>query len=297
MKYKKIYATPTVLLKLMQARGLDCSDVDDAESLLKSIGYYRLTGYLFPFLENPKSDHLFKKESSIGKVKKIYEFDRELRLWVFDQIERIEIAVRSAVINTTCAETNDVFWLSNKLHFASMDKFQKTKSLIDNELLNSREDFILHFKNTYEDSYPPSWMIGEIIPLGVLTRIYENIADYKVKKKVAGYFGLSIPVFASWMTIVTLTRNICCHHARLWNRTLSLRALTMKRFSYPWVSLNVQQGRLFFTLCIVKHFSDVINPQNSLKSELLDLLEKYPMIDIRAMGFPDDWQSEDLWQL
>lgn len=44
----------------MEGRGLDCSDVSDAEALLKSIGYYRLSGYLYPFLKIPKEEHLFK---------------------------------------------------------------------------------------------------------------------------------------------------------------------------------------------------------------------------------------------
>ena len=139
-------------------------------------------------------------------------------------------------------------------------------------------------------------MVAEIIPLGVLTRIYENIANNRFRKKIAQYFGLNIPVFTSWMTIVTLTRNTCCHHARLWNRFLSLRALTMTRPSTPWISNNVQQGRVFFTLCILKHFVDIIRQQNTFKHDLMALLEKYPMVDTCAMGFPVSWQNEPLWR-
>ncbi len=195
-----------------------------------------------------------------------------------------------------CSETNDVFWMTNSAHFANSVKFGKTLALIDKELQTSREDFIAHFKQTYEDAYPPSWMIAEIIPFGVLTRVYENIASNRTRKKIAQYFGLNIPVFTSWMTIVTLTRNTCCHHARLWNRYLSLRALTMTHPSTPWVSNNVQQGRVFFTLCILKHFVDIIRPQNTFKQDLVSLLASYPMVDIHAMGFPVNWQEETLWR-
>ena len=186
--------------------------------------------------------------------------------------------------------------MTNPAHFANSTKFAKTLALIDKELQSSREDFITHFKQIYEDAYPPSWMVAEIIPLGVLTRIYENIANNRFRKKIAQYFGLNIPVFTSWMTIVTLTRNTCCHHARLWNRFLSLRALTMTRPSTPWISNNVQQGRVFFTLCILKHFVDIIRQQNTFKHDLMALLEKYPMVDTCAMGFPVSWQNEPLWR-
>lgn len=163
-------------------------------------------------------------------------------------------------------------------------------------LQNSREDFITHFKNAYEDEYPPSWMLAEIIPLGVLTRVYENIASNQIRKKIAKHFCLSVPVFMSWMTIITLPRNSCCHHGRLWNRFLSLRALTMTRPLTPWVSPEVKQGRIFFTLCILKHFIDIIHPQNEFKKDLIELLSAYPMVYTRAMGFPQDGEQEELWR-
>lgn len=295
MRYTKHYSSPTELLAILQDRGLDCSDIDDAESVLRSVGYYRLSGYLYPFLKVPKSEHRYKSGSTLGSAISLYEFDREFRQLVFDQIERIEVAVRSTITNIVCAETDDVFWMTNPSRFARADKFCKTLALIDKEIQTSREDFIVHFKQSYDDPYPPSWMIAEIIPLGTLTRLYENIASNQIRKKVARYFGLTVPVFVSWMTIVTLTRNSCCHHARLWNRSLSLRALTMTRPLRPWVDNNVQQGRVFFTLCILKHFVDIIRPNNTFKQRLVALLSKYPMVDTSAMGFVRDWQSQLLW--
>ena len=295
MRYTKHYSSPTELLAILQDRGLDCSDIDDAESVLRSVGYYRLSGYLYPFLKVPKSEHRYKSGSTLGSAISLYEFDREFRQLVFDQIERIEVAVRSTITNIVCAETDDVFWMTTPSRFAHADKFNKTLTLIDKEIQTSREDFIVHFKQSYDDPYPPSWMIAEIIPLGTLTRLYENIASNQIRKKVARYFGLTVPVFVSWMTIVTLTRNSCCHHARLWNRSLSLRALTMTRPLRPWVDNNVQQGRVFFTLCILKHFVDIIRPNNTFKQRLIALLSKYPMIDMSAMGFVRDWQSQPLW--
>lgn len=283
MRYTKQYSSPAELLAILQDRGLDYSDTKNAENLLKSIGYYRLSGYLYPFLRLPKSAHIYKAGSTLGRAISLYEFDREFRQLVFDQVERIEIAVRSAITNIVCAETNDVFWITNPSHFASFEKFNRTLSLIDKELQTSREDFILHFKQSYEDPYPPSWMLAEVIPLGTLTRVYENIASNQIRKKIAKYFGLSVPVFISWMTIITLTRNSCCHHARLWNRSLSLRALTMTRPMRPWISTEVQQGRVFFTLCILKHFVDIIKP--------------YPMVDTIAMGFIQDWKEQPLWNI
>lgn len=94
-----------------------------------------------------------------------------------------------------------------------------------------------------------------------------------------------------------LTRNSCCHHARLWNRSLSLRALVMTRPLRPWVGDDVRQGRVFFTLCILKHFVDIIRPNNHFKQQLIALLSQYPMVDTSAMGFVKDWQRQPLWKV
>ena len=40
-----------------------------------------------------------------------------------------------------------------------------------------------------------------------------DLTDNTLRKKIAARFGLTVPVFTSWITVVTLTRNACCHHA------------------------------------------------------------------------------------
>ena len=293
-KYNKRYSTPHQLIEILRSRGLEINNSD--EQTLRSIGYYRLSGYFYPYLAIPKSKHQFKPDSTFTKAIQLYNFDRKLRLLIFDQIGRIEIAVRSAIVNITCQQTYNPFWMTDSSFYARSDKFQRTISLIDKELQTSKEDFIEHFTLTYSNSYPPAWMLSEIIPFGVLTRVYENIASNQIKKKIAQYFGLNVPVMASWLTIITLTRNSCCHHSRLWNKKLSLKALLMNRWSYPWISESVQQGRIFFTLCIIKHFLDIVYPQNTLKEDIDKLLKDFPIIDIAAMGFPKEWKNEALWR-
>ena len=120
--------------------------------------------------------------------------------------------------------------------FIDPGKFRKTLSLIENEINHSREDFIHHFKSTYSDVFPPAWMIAEVVPFGVITNIYSNIKNKKIKKRIAQSFGLQIDPFISWVTIITLTRNSCCHHARVWNKQNTIRATLPNRMTRPWIT-------------------------------------------------------------
>lgn len=186
--------------------------------------------------------------------------------------------------------------MTNPVHFANSAKFNSSMQKIQQEYNKSREDFIEHFRNTYDNPFPPSWMLAEILPLGVLTRIYENIKVNQYRKKIAKEFDLNIPVFTSWMTIITVTRNNCCHHARIWNRVFTLRALLLSNYTRPWISSTVQQGRIFYTLCIIKYLMDAIVPNNDMASKLRWLFIEYPNIDLAAMGFPKGWEMEPIWQ-
>ena len=103
-------------------------------------------------------------------------------------------------------------------------------------------------------------------------------------------------MFNSWMTIITVARNNCGHHARVWNRTFALQVLTQRRMTQPWISISVNQRKAYFSLCIIKYFLNIISPNNDMKAKVDALLAAYPSIDITAMGFPRGWESEPLWQ-
>ena len=295
-RYTKTYSSPAQLTALVQSRGLHVEDIARTENYLRHIGYYRFSAYLYPLLATPKENHVFKPGSTFNQALDMYRFDRHLRLLMFNEIEKIEVAVRSAIVNITCRETGNPFWMTDPACFYDAKTFDKTKLLIDAELAKSREDFIEHFRNTYSDPYPPAWMLAEILPLGILTRIYDNIKSNQIRKKIAQEFSLGVPVFNSWMTIITVARNNCGHHARVWNRTFALQVLTQRRMTQPWISISVNQRKAYFSLCIIKYFLNIISPNNDMKAKIDALLSAYPSIDITAMGFPRGWESEPLWQ-
>ena len=52
MRYNKQYSTPQELVSLLKNRGLMINDENLALQSIRSIGYYRLSAYLHPFLSN-----------------------------------------------------------------------------------------------------------------------------------------------------------------------------------------------------------------------------------------------------
>ena len=91
MKYAKPPLTLEQQADQLLPRGM-VGDRDVMIARLRSVSYYRLSGYWFPFRN---ADDSFKPGTSFEAVWNRYVFDRRLRLLVMDAIERIEVAVRS----------------------------------------------------------------------------------------------------------------------------------------------------------------------------------------------------------
>ena len=148
---------------------MEITDEEKAQHYLSHIGYYRLSAYMYPLLSIPKERHLFKRGESFGKVMMLYRFDKKLRLLLFNEIEKIEVAVRCAIVNFGTEMTGNPFWMTDANNFSNPSKFNRSIRLIVDELNHTKEDFINHFKETYTNQYPPSWMLTEILPFGVIT--------------------------------------------------------------------------------------------------------------------------------
>lgn len=293
--FTKPYVSPSNLVKLLKSRGLVINDDLRAESYLKNIGYYRLSAYMHPFLKWPKNYHRFKDNATFDKVLNLYRFDKKLRVLLFNEIEKIEIAFREAVANITAKLSGDIFWICEAQHFRNQAAYAKTFSLIDTEYKKSTEDFIKHFKNKYSNAYAPAWIIAEIIPFGTMIQLYKNLANQRIRKQISMEFFLQPQVLESWMTNLVLTRNACCHHSRIWNKVNLILPADIKHIIQPWITHPTSKDRIYFNICIVKFFLNIISPGNDFKTKLITLFDRFPAIDLKAMGFPSAWKTEPLW--
>ncbi len=162
--------------------------------LLQKLSYYRLSGYWYPLLKDPKSSHQFKEEATFEKSFKLYRSDRELRIFILKELEKIEVAVRAEMIYTL-SHWKGSNWYSDSANFHDLGKHAETLRKINLVYKKSDEDFIKAFKNNYSDLLPPSWMMLEIIPFGSLSVLYGNLKPGRSKREISHRFGLDDSTF------------------------------------------------------------------------------------------------------
>ncbi|GHV18379.1 hypothetical protein FACS189493_7740 [Spirochaetia bacterium] len=183
---------------LLQSRGLTVPDTVKAERYLTTISYYRLSGYMYLFLDDPVR-HLFRAGTTFNDVANLYKADRALRLLVFAALEKIEIAVRAQLINHYCIATSDPFWYENPAYFKSSPEHSDLMHNIRASIHRSTDTFVAPFYDVYSNPNPPAWITFEVLQMGQLSILYSNLASSPEKKAVAAYFGVMEPVLVSWL--------------------------------------------------------------------------------------------------
>ena len=264
---------------------------------LKIIGYFRLANYLIP-MEINKSSHLFKPNSYFENAVELYYFDKDLRLLLFSMVQSFEISLRAKLINNFSLKYGPYWFCEFDLHKEGK-VFSECLSKIYQEVSRSKEDFIKEYYNKYsEPDIPPVWKTLEVVSFGLLSRIFCNLSDKKLKRSIAREFDVPQPLYLeSWCKSAVALRNCLAHHARTWNRKFPIIPQMPRKLTGYWIDTqNVDSTKIYVHLSYLLYLMNSLNPQNSFKRSFKDLLKKYPNVDVTAMGFPSDWFSQPLWQ-
>ena len=299
MKYDKPPLTFDEQVRHLQDLGLQ-GDPTVMRERLASVNYYRLSGYLYP--NRSPDNETFLPGTDFDTVWKHYAFDRRLRLLVMDAIERIEIAVRTQLAYHHARAYNDPFAyavLPISLPGLRPTDYHDLLARIREETDRSEDAFVSHFRNKYGDehAYLPVWMAVEIMTLGTTQRFFRG-ASHQVKQNVATHFGLPDKVIDSWLHTLSVIRNICAHHGRLWNKELGVKPFIPFPKDYPdWhTPYMVPNNRVFAVLTICRYCLRRIAPQSRWPQCLNSLLADFPTVPISQMGFPANWKDSPLWK-
>ncbi|MBX2928426.1 MAG: Abi family protein [Saprospiraceae bacterium] len=303
--YQKLPKTFNEQVELLESRGLYIPNKERAAGILERVSYNRLSNYWYPMLVEPKELENFKSGSSFETIFKLYQFDSELRTLVFNAIEQIEVAVRTQIIYHLSHQYGTGFWFLEKECFQSIKAYSNALIRIQDAVDETKQAFIVKYKQRYSDELPPSWKSFELLSFRMIYSIYKNVKRTPEKLKVSDFFGLNYEVFISWLDTLVYIRNICAHHARLWNTTLTITPVWPKKPRGAWVSrsendpenLHTKDKKLktYAGLCIIQFVLGKSNPYNKFKRRLSELISEYPEADIQHMGFTNNWSDEALW--
>ena len=328
MTYSKPWKSFAEQLDLLIARGLIVTDRTKALEYLQRIGYYRLSGYWYPFRKRSGPlvvlDHQGRKPARPGKVEtlvldqfksgatfqaavELYVFDKQLRLLVLDALERIEVALRVDIAHTL-GKLDPFAHLDPQYFHADFSREFQQGGVVTSRhqawltkqerlIRRSKEDFVLHHLARY--GLPMAvWVVCEIWDFGTLSLLYAGMREAEQDAISARYGVRNGRIFATWLRSLNYLRNVCAHHSRLWNRNIVDQPRFPSASEMPWVAAFAQdahaKARCYPLLCLTRHLLGVINPHSTWPARLKGHLHTFPALghlglDLASMGAPANW--------
>lgn len=297
MKYGKPPLSISKQLEKLLNKGLVIENQSSAKKKLKSVNYYRLSSYFSPFYKSQTKK--FKNNATFKDISNLYDLDEDLRLIVFGCIQKIEIAIRSRIINSYSNQFRAHWFLSKKRFkkFEDYSNFQKSAFTII-EQNQKKEKFIEHYMTKYsEPVIPASWMVIEMLTFGQVSRLYKSLNNDRTKKSIALDFGITELVLESWLHNLNYIRNICAHHYRLWNRDLRITPKFPRRVKHQFLEQNkgFRHDKIYLTLSVIIYLLERIEFNSRNKSTLIKFIDELPPFYKEKIGLPNFYKSERLW--
>ena len=284
MIYDKPWKSIDEQVKLLtDSKGLACDDVETLKQALVEIGYYRLSAYWFPYkIIGSDGCSRFRSGTSFEAVLRSYEFDRRLRLLMFDAIGKIEVFLRSRISHLASRESGAFGYPENAIPRLKREFAAAKKS----------EQYIKHFGAKYGDAHdlPPYWMMTECVTMGTIEILYSGVSP-QTRIAIASELGIKVPVLKNWISVLRAARNACCHHSRVWNRTWGVKPVIPK----AWKSFSGSNDKTFAVLSVLAYALDKIRDSPQWVRELEELLSEFDDVSREMIGFPRGWKESSPW--
>ena len=332
MTYNKPWKSYEEQLDLLISRGLAVTDRSKALEYLQRVGYYRLSGYWFPFRKRsgplillnehgrkPSKQKCkettialddFKAGATFENAVRLYVFDKKLRLLAMDALERIEIALRVDISHTLGKLDPFAYLRTDLFHDTYSRDLNNGKGVTRHHewlskharlIRDSKEEFVRHNKSKY--GLPLAiWVACEVWDFGTLSRLYAGMRETEQNAISARYGVSNGRIFATWLRSLNYLRNVCAHHSRLWNRNIVDQPKLPSAIELPWVGSFENDARLrarcFLLLRLARHLLQVVNPNSSWPTRMKAHLQKgFPDLDhlglsLSGMGGPNDWEGD-----
>jgi len=268
----------TAQIELLVQRGLPVPEEDKLRlaRLLTDNSYARLARYWRYLQIDPGHGHEeFQPGTIIDDLADAYQYDKELRRIMADGLQDFEVTLRSrlgyfmSVAGATYTYRSPTLYRTQIMGKGNQARQARQELLdnIDGELERSREEFIV--SALAKSDTPPLWDAMEVLSLGTVSKMYSLLTDENIRHTVARSFGYPNARFAeSVFRALTVVRNVCAHHARVWNRTsIQIPPPVLKRLKTD-PDKNIYQSTPWAWLVVLTDLVDMIRRDHTYSTLL-----------------------------
>ena len=306
MASNKIFKNLDEQINILRDKGLVIDDEKYAKEVLLRENYFFLNGYRHPFMKS-RDNKVYIEGTKFEEQYSLFLFDRALRNILFKNILVIENNLKSVIS----------YQLSKKYGYKEKDylnpnnfnnTFEKRKQVSD--LLGKikrqvksnvpQHSATMHYLNNY--GYIPLWVLVKVLSFGIVSELF-TILKKGDQYEIVDLYGLDIPTFSNYFSLLSNYRNLCAHEDILYeNRTQKSigDSLCHRRLNIPMLNNEYIYGKndVFALVIIMKsllkdnEFKDLVEEINHAINNLEYNLKTIPINKILdRMGFPENWYT------
>ncbi|EAE6008238.1 TPA: CAAX protease [Listeria monocytogenes] len=263
-------------INLLESRGMSVDDKKRAQKKLENIGYYKLKEFAQP-LSKVKEDELGNKVRRYDGVRfdsvltRFYQ-DKNLRIYLMHAIEKIEISLKTKLAYILGAGSYGPFgylsfsnWCNREKYckYFLLDHQRKFKFRLREKVRLSNYGEIKDKSNQNEDGFPSIWLMIDVLTFGDVLELIDYMSMRNLNT-LSNFYNCTPNELTSWLKCLKFIRNLCAHNSNV----IDVKLKTTPIIKNDWKNIlykfegksDKYTDRLAVVLCIIKHFTNEINP-------------------------------------
>lgn len=208
------------LNNLIVKKQLIIKDKEYASAKLRDICYYSLIDGYKNLFYNPMN-RKYEEGTRFEDIVALYDFDKKLRLLIFQYICNIEQKVRSLISYHFCetySENQSDYLNSHNYNNTKQNSrdIQKLINILSNEAnYNMEHAYVVYQRNTYGNV--PLWVVLNTLTLGQTSKMY-SLFTTSIQSRISSNFrSVNEKELGQYLKVLTHFRNICAHNERLFS--------------------------------------------------------------------------------
>lgn len=282
-------------LALLEARGMEVDNREEALFTLATENYYRLSGYLFQF-KQPHSEE-FVRGTEFRHVQRLYSFDSSLRSVLLRYLEVIEVYTRTQIAYHF-SHAYGSYGHYMEWNFRSMELLEQFETASSDAIRKNKDTPAIarHLKkySTPECTNIPLWVLVEILSFSTLSKFYASISG-DTQARIAKALNDTPTYLINHLHCMANLRNLCAHFGRIYNATLRPSARLGKQIYTRYTECfpgKLPEDHLFGYLLIMLRLLPDRRFRERLLQDLAALIEQYEGdLNLSLLGFTPGWQE------
>ncbi len=271
-------------IEILKAKNISIQDEDRTKDFLNRVNYYRFSGYFLPFQTNGHGT--LSPDITFEKLLAIYEFDEHMRTLVMGIIDEIEIFLRMQLSHYHAMKYGEEGYMDVKYYNGRHNHKRFINHINSCIRENAGTKVVQHHMEKYGGHFP-IWVIVEFFSMGMLSFFYSDMLNSDKSNISKALYGVNYQTMESWMKCLTILRNKCAHHARLYYQNFALMPRIPKAIKHK------PTRKIFTQLYMLKLMYPRDNWDSAFVKPFAKLVKVYsPYISKEHLGLPRTWKAQ-----